>query len=84
ASLGASIGRWRRRRKASPVWGVATAAILAVLVLPVATILTLSLAPGAEVSATLLTSVLPQALFTTRLLMALTGAATLIVGTLAA
>ena len=84
ASLGAMIGRWRRRRKASPVWSVATAAILAVLVLPVATIVILSLAPGAEVSATLMTSVLPQALVTTLLLMALTGAATLTVGTLAA
>ena len=63
---------------------MASAAILALLLLPVATILVLGLSPGAAVSPTLMSSVLPQALFTTLVLMALTGSATLLVGTLAA
>lgn len=84
ANLGGTISRWRRRRKASPVWSAVTASILAVLVLPVATILVLGLTPGADTPAALMTFVLPQALLTTLLLMALTGAATLVVGTLAA
>ena len=87
ASLGGarnSFARWRRLRKASPLWSVVTAGILAVLILPVATIIVLALTPGISFSPGFISSVLPEALLKTLLLMGLTGAACLFTGTCAA
>ena len=75
---------WRAQRKASPVWSVAVGAILAVIALPVATVLVLALAPAENIWPKLVATVLPGALRDTLLLMALTGTATLVTGTAAA
>jgi iron(III) transport system permease protein len=75
-----SFDVWRARRKASPVWSLAVAAILAVIVLPGVTVLALALAPADNIWPKLLSTVLPQALVDTLLLMVLTGAVTLVVG----
>jgi iron(III) transport system permease protein len=72
---------WRARRRASPVWSAAVAVILAVMALPVATVLVLALAPADNIWPKLLSTVLPRALGDTALLMGLTGAVTLVVGT---
>ena len=75
---------WRARRRASPVWTVVVAGILAVIALPVVTIGVLALAPSENIWPQLIRTVLPSALRDTLLLMALTGALTLVTGTAAA
>lgn len=45
-SLGQRLGTWRARRRASPGWTLAVAAILAVMLLPVATTVVLALRPA--------------------------------------
>ena len=71
---------WRALRRASPVWSVAVAAILAVIALPVVTVLVLAAAPADNIWPKLMASVLPQALTNSLLLMTLTGLAALITG----
>ena len=75
---------WRARRRASPVWSVVVAGVLAVIALPVVTILVLAIAPTENIWPQLMRTVLPGALRDTLALMALTGAATLVTGTAAA
>jgi iron(III) transport system permease protein len=71
---------WRARRRASPFWSLAVAAILAVIALPLLTVLLLALSPADNIWPQLFASVLPAALRDTLLLMVLTGALTLVVG----
>ena len=79
-----TFGLWRARRRASPMWSIAVAGILAVIALPVVTIAFLALAPRENIWPQLIATVLPQALGDTLLLMSLTGGATLLMGTTAA
>lgn len=78
------LRRWRDKRRASPGWTVAVALILAVMLLPVVTILALAVSPSTGVWSHLLSTVLPGALWTTALLLAGVGGLTLAVGTGAA
>lgn len=79
--LGNQVRRWRARRRTSPMWTVAVAVILATMIMPIATILVLALAPHENIWPHLVSSVLPVSLRDTVLLMAGTGALTLAVGT---
>ena len=72
---------WRARRRASPVWSVIVAVILAIIALPVLTVLVLAVAPADNIWPKLMASVLPSALANTFGLLILTGAATLVTGT---
>jgi iron(III) transport system permease protein len=74
------IGVWRARRRASPVWSVAVACIMALIALPIFTVLALAVAPADNIWPQLIASVLPAALFNTLVLMTLTGLATLVTG----
>ncbi len=71
---------WRGRRKASPIWSLAVALILAVIALPIVTVLVLAIAPADNIWPQLITSVLPSALVNTLALLTLTGLATLVIG----
>ncbi|MGE3917964.1 MAG: ABC transporter permease, partial [Hyphomicrobiaceae bacterium] len=75
---------WRARRRASPGWTAAVAAILAVMLLPVATTFVLALGPSGGVVWSLTSSILPRVLRETALLMAGVSLVTLVAGTLAA
>ncbi len=74
------IAVWRARRRASPVWSVAVACIMALIALPIFTVLTLAVRPADNIWPQLIASVLPSALYNTLALMTLTGLATLITG----
>ena len=60
---------WRRLQRTSPAWTVFVAVLAAVMLLPVATVVVLSLAPGANIWPHLLRTVLPAALIDTMLLL---------------
>ncbi len=79
--VAAELRRWRNRRRASPGWTIAVAAILTVILLPVATIATLALTPAGDMWRHLVSTVLPRSLLTTGLLLCGVGTLTLIVGT---
>ncbi len=72
---------WRGRRRSSPAWTIAVGAILAVMLVPVVTILALALRPAENIWPHLLATVLPQSLLDTLLLMAGVGLLTLGIGT---
>lgn len=72
---------WHRRRRVSPLWSVTVGAFLALLLLPVVSILVLALRPSGDMWAQLWTSVLPFAIRDTLLLATLSGMVTLVVGT---
>ncbi len=82
--VAAELRRWRNRRRASPGWTVAVAAILTVILLPVVTITTLALTPAGDMWRHLVSTVLPGALLNTALLLAGVGILTLVTGTGAA
>ena len=71
---------WRARRRASPVWSVAVAGILAIIALPVVTVFVLAAAPADNIWPKLMASVLPSALANSLILMTLTGLAALVTG----
>lgn len=73
--------RWRHQRRASPLWTAAVAIILSVVLLPVATILALTLSPTTSVWSHLLATVLPSAALTTAAVLLGVGCVTLIIGT---
>jgi iron(III) transport system permease protein len=73
--------RWRRRLSVSPGWTVFAAALAAVMALPLATIVVLSLDPSQSVWPHLMRTVLPGALVDTGLLLAGVGVLTLLIGT---
>ena len=70
------IAAWRHRQHVSPAWTVFVAVLCAVMLLPVATIVALSLAPGISIWPHLLRTVLPAALVDTVVL--LTGVSVLV------
>ncbi|HXF55362.1 MAG TPA: iron ABC transporter permease, partial [Hyphomicrobiaceae bacterium] len=70
--------------RASPLWTVAVAAILAVVLLPVFTVLVLSLFAAENTWPHLVANVLPRSLFDTLMLMVGVGIVTAAVGTTAA
>lgn len=93
--LKSRLVRWRRKRKASPSWTFLVAAVLAVMSIPIVTIVILALSPqpGALSDMTqireniwphLFANVLPIALFDTFFLIFGAGLLTLLVGTTAA
>lgn len=80
-SIARRLRRWRDKRRASPGWTIAVALILAVMLLPVITILVLAISPSAGVWHHLVSTVLPGAMWTTALLLLGVGVLTLVVGT---
>lgn len=81
AGLGHHVRRWRAKRRNSPMWTAAVAVILAIMIMPIATIIILALAPHENIWPHLVSTVLPVSLRDTILLMVGTGAVTLAVGT---
>ncbi len=78
------IRAWRGRLRASPSWTVAVAVIVALMVLPLLTIIWLALFPplnGVSTWPHLLRTVLPSAILKTALLLTGVGGVTLLVGT---
>ena len=84
ANLLGRLRRWRARRQASPVWTVGVALVLALILLPVATILVQALGSSGGLWSHLGAHVLARVIPTTALLMAGVGIATQAVGTAAA
>lgn len=80
-ALPGSIGAWRRRRNVSPAWTVVVASILAVVALPMATVLWLALNPADNIWPHLASTVLPGSLARTVLLAGGVAVLTLAVGT---
>lgn len=76
-----AIASWRARRRSSPVWTGAVAVVLALMLLPVATIAVLALTPAENIWPHLASTVLPRALRETVLLMLGVGLLTLAIGT---
>ena len=74
------INAWRSLRLASPIWSVVVGGILAIVVLPIVTILVLAVTPADNIWPKLLTSVLPSALGTTVALLLMTAVTTLVTG----
>jgi iron(III) transport system permease protein len=72
---------WRRQRRTSPAWTVFVAVLAAVMLLPVATVVVLSLAPGVSIWPHLMRTVLPAALADTVLLLIGVSALVLVFGT---
>ncbi len=75
---------WRARRRVSPAWTAVVAAILAVMILPVVTVLVLAATPSDSIWPHLMRTVLPSAVADTLLLLAGVGLLTLAIGTGAA
>jgi iron(III) transport system permease protein len=84
AGLHGRVSRWRGQRRSSPLWTVTVAAVLLVLLLPVATIAVLALAPAENTWPHLVRNVLPRSLWSTLLLMVGVGGLTLVAGTVTA
>ncbi len=72
---------WRARRRSSPAWTAIVAVILAVMLLPIVTVLVLALSPTESIWPHLLRTVLPAALIDTVLLLTGVGFLTLALGT---
>lgn len=81
STLSERVAAWRGRRRSSPGWTLVVAAIVAVMALPIATVLMLALAPADNIWPHLVATVLPQSLVDTVLLMAGVGVLTLVTGT---
>jgi iron(III) transport system permease protein len=75
---------WRARRRASPVWTLLVAAILALVLFPIAAILWLALGSSGDLWAHLAGTTLPAAVSRTLVLLLGVGALTLVIGTLTA
>jgi iron(III) transport system permease protein len=71
---------WSAQRRASPLWTVAVALVLALMLLPIVTILTLAFTASDNVWPHLLRTVLPGSLWETAVLMSGVGVLTLVVG----
>jgi iron(III) transport system permease protein len=72
----ARLSAWRRLQRTSPAWTAFVAVLAAVMLLPVATVVVLSLAPGVSIWPHLMRTVLPAALIDTVVL--LTGVSVLV------
>lgn len=79
-----TLGTWRQRRRTSPAWTIAVGAILAIVALPIVTVLGLALAPTDNIWPHLSRTVLPGSLKGTLLLAVGAGALSFLVGTAAA
>ncbi|MDX2290040.1 MAG: iron ABC transporter permease [Hyphomicrobiaceae bacterium] len=75
------IGRWRAKRQSSPMWTAVVAVIVAVIMLPLVTVIVLALEPSDNIWPHLVATVLPGSLLTTALLMLGAGFVTLVTGT---
>lgn len=75
------IQSWRRRQQMSPAWTVFVAVLAALMVLPVVTIVALSLTPGVSIWPHLMRTVLPAALIDTVLLLIGVSVLVLVFGT---
>lgn len=84
SGLPARVTRWRARRRSSPGWTIAVGVILAIMLVPIATIIVLALNPDDNIWPHLAATVLPDALIDTTLLMIGAGVLTLVTGTAAA
>jgi iron(III) transport system permease protein len=78
------LSSWRARRRASPGWTVAVVIALAIMLMPIATMVVLAITPTENIWGHLATTVLPGAIRDTIVLMLGVGASTLLVGTAAA
>ena len=76
-----ALKAWRQRRRASPLWTAGVAVILAVTLLPVASILWLAVSGKGGGWIHLAANVLPAAIGTTLLLLAGVGMVTAVIGT---
>lgn len=74
------LARWRAVRRASPLWTVAVALILAVMALPVAAVLVLALSADSNVWPHLARTILPSSLLDTAVLLTGVGILTLLTG----
>ncbi len=77
----ARLSNWHARRRSSPVWTMTVAAIVAVMLLPVASIVWIALFPSENVWSHLVDTVLGQTIADTLVLAAGTGLVTLFIGT---
>ncbi|MBX9590328.1 MAG: iron ABC transporter permease [Hyphomonadaceae bacterium] len=75
------LSAWRRRPRTSPAWTLFVAVMSAVVLLPIATVIVLALAPGASIWPHLLRTVLPAALADTLLLLVGVSLLVLVFGT---
>ena len=80
-TLPSRIAAWRARRKVSPVWTAVVALVLSLLLLPVATVLYLAGSTDLDALWHLASTVLPDALKETVLLLIGAGVVTLVTGT---
>ncbi len=74
------LSSWRARRHVSPGWTIAVGLIVALVALPVAAITVLALSSGFETWPHLVRTILPNALWTTLVVMGGAAAITLVVG----
>ncbi len=82
--IAASVNRltaWRAKRRASPMWTLVVALALAPLLLPIATVLWLAVAPADDALLHLVRTILPSTLRDTLLMLGGVGITTLVVGT---
>ncbi|MEO8419618.1 MAG: iron ABC transporter permease [Hyphomicrobium sp.] len=78
------IAGWRQRQRVSPAWTAVVAVVVAIVALPVATVLLLAINPSDNIWPHLVSTVLPGSLWRTVLLSAGVAAVTFSVGTAAA
>src|SRR5262245_37303914 len=81
ARLPAHAGTWRARQRVSPIWTAAVAGLAAIVALPLATIVVLSITAPDNAWPHLMRTVLPGALRDTMLLMLGVGVTCLVFGT---
>ncbi len=79
-----ALATWHATSMSSPVWTLAVAAVLGVMLLPLITIAVLALTPAENIWPHLVENVLPRALKETLLLVAGVGLLTLAIGTASA
>jgi iron(III) transport system permease protein len=84
ATLAERLSSWRAQRRASPAWTLVVAAIVAVMLLPVATILVLAFGAEAGALTHLRSTVLAATLHDTAVVLLGVGTFTLLVGTVTA
>ncbi len=80
-TLPSRIVAWRARRRASPLWTAIVAGIVAILLLPIGTVLVLACGSDTGAWRHLAATVLPTALFDTVVLLVGVGLVTLLAGT---
>ncbi len=79
-----AVAGWRARRRMSPAWTAAVAGIVALVTLPIVSVIVLALSSSENIWPHLAATVLPPAMLNTALLALGTGTFALVVGTAAA